>query len=39
MTAIIWIAIGSVFSAVPDNLYPTSEAITVCPDMTAFISA
>ena len=39
MTATIWIAIGSVFNAVPDSLYPTSEAMTVCPDITAFISA
>ena len=39
MTAIIWIAIGRVFSAEPDSLNPTSDAMIVWPDIMALVSA
>ncbi len=38
--AVIWIAIGSVLSALSTaNEWPISAAMTVWPDMMAFISA
>ena len=40
IVAVIWIAIGSVFSALSTaSAWPISALITVWPDITAFISA
>ena len=40
IVAVIWIAIGSVFSALSTaSACPISALITVWPDITAFISA
>src|SRR5690348_14801804 len=40
IVAVIWIAIGSVFSALSTaNAWPISALITVWPDITAFINA
>jgi hypothetical protein len=40
IVAVIWIAIGSVFSALSTaSAWPISALMTVWPDITAFISA
>src|SRR6185437_12215915 len=40
MTPICWIAMGRVLSPVPpDSLWPISDAMMTCPDITAFIRA